>query len=186
MSVYLSIQTNEFFRFAALITPHRKKFCCISFRPLTASLLRAVCGAQATRGVFLGDLPQASRPSSVPHYSRLGESQAASGPAARGALCVCIGAYRRPTFSPPNSMMELITESVFYLSKQSKKETGWKERTHRGNILRRGTQSLLQRTGTADSDSREHAGAFTGQNVGRGMSKIPFYFCQTALETFLA
>lgn len=41
--------------------------CCITFRFLAISLFHRVCGARATRGVFLGDLPQASRPSCVPH-----------------------------------------------------------------------------------------------------------------------
>lgn len=67
------------------------------------------------RGVFLGDLPQASRSSYVPHYPRLNQKPVSIWPSSQGggghyvfALALILA-----IFSPPNSMMELLTECVF-------------------------------------------------------------------------
>lgn len=86
-------------------------------------------------------------------------------------------------------MMELITESVFYLSKQRKKKTWWKEWTHWGNILRRGTDRVYSRGRAQQTEVHENTPVvLLDRTLAADARKVPgnsFYFCQTALETLL-
>lgn len=87
-----SLIQRRFLMPATLISLLREEMsygCCIRFCLLAISPLHTVCAAQSTRGVFLGDLPQASRPSCVPHYLGLSQEPVSLWPCSQGGT-VCL------------------------------------------------------------------------------------------------
>lgn len=59
------------------------------------------------RGALLGDLPQASGPSCVPHYPRLIQEPVSLWLCMQGLHCVFVLALIMPIFSPQNPVIEL-------------------------------------------------------------------------------
>lgn len=91
---------------------------CISFCLPAISFLCTVHEAQATRGVFLGDLPQASRPSCVPHYPRLSWKSVSLWPCSWGGT-MCLH-WRLYCPYSPSKFSDGIAHRICFLFKKVK------------------------------------------------------------------